>query len=297
MNSEQAAKQYRLFRAADFVCKLLPLKFSYWISLRLGDMFYRRDARGRTAVKANLRRVLSFRGQCPSEPELDLLARRTFQAFGKYLVDFFSYSSARKADVHRLVDVQNGSCLDELRQLDRGGLLVTAHLGNWELGGAIVASRGHPVTAVVLEQPEKRLDKLFQSYRRKRGLKVIHLGSAARPVLEALRRKEFVALLADRDYTARSRMVEFFGEPARLPHGPAWLSHRLHVPMMPGFLLRKEKDRFDLRLHPLINASGDMDEDQIQARLCAVMEEEIGRSPTQWFMFEDVWCGKPYGSG
>lgn len=294
MKTDAAARKYRLFVASEALCRVLPRRFNYWISLRVADALYRRDRRGRAAVKSNLRRILEFQGRSSSDEELELMARRTFQSFGKYLVDFFSYSAMKGVRIDRLVDVGNRELLDEMSAA-RGGLLVTAHLGNWELGGAIIASMGYPVTAVVLEQPEKRLDKLFQSYRQKRGLRVVHLGGAARDLIHALRRKEFVALLADRDYTLRSHPVRFFGAPAYLPRGPAWLSRRCRVPIMPGFMLRKEGDRFDLRLCPLINRDGSMGEDEIHAELCRALEGAIISAPTQWFMFEDLWDGKPYG--
>ena len=74
--------QYIELRAADFLSRLLPLRLSYWIGLRAADHLFRRDARGRRAVMENLRHILRFQGQDPSDVRLESLARCVFQHFG-----------------------------------------------------------------------------------------------------------------------------------------------------------------------------------------------------------------------
>ncbi len=286
---------YLSYRAADFASRYIPRRFAYWISLRLADSFYRRDAAGRAAVKANLRQVLTFRGEQPTDELLDSMARQTFQYFGKYLVDFFRFANVPPDRIRRLVSVEHPEYVAEARSSGRGVIAVTAHFGNWEMAGYVLTMMGERMHAVALEQGGEKVNRLFQRYRRKRGMSIIPLNGAARAAMRLLRQGETVALLADRDYGARDGAVSLFGAPAHLPRGPAWLSHRLGAPILPVFLLRREDDTFLMRFHRPIRPEQAGGEEAIQRQLCAILEQEIGARPVQWLMFEDLWGGRAYG--
>lgn len=287
--------RYLTYRAADFISRYIPRRFAYWISLRLADSFFRRDAAGRAAVKANLKRVLSSRGEHPTDEQLDSMARQTFQYFGKYLVDFFRFANVPASRIRRLVSIEHAEYVSEARSAGRGVIAVTAHFGNWEMAGYVLTMMGERVHAVALEQGGERVNRLFQSYRRKRGMDVIPLAGAARAAMRLLRRGEIVALLVDRDYSGRDHTVSFFGAPAHLPRGPAWLSHTLGAPILPVFLLRREDDTFLMRFHRPLFPEQLGGEAAIHGQLCAILEQEIGARPVQWLMFEDLWGGRAYG--
>jgi len=288
---------YMQFLTADFVSRVLPRRFAYWVGLRVADEFYCRDARGRAAVKSNLRHVLDFRGLKASDETLERMARTVFQNFGKHLVDFFGSRRLSRREVDRMVSLEHSEHLEQARALGQGVIVVTAHLGNWELGGAVLGALGCPLNAVILPERDRRIRALFRARRESRLQRVIPLGKAARGVLEALARKEFVALLADRDYSARDDRVEFFGRPARMPRGPAAISARTGCPVLPGFLLRQKDDTFLLRFRPLIVPAGYSSEREIRLQICRGLEEEIGGRPEQWFMFEDFWNARAWHGG
>lgn len=289
-------KEYLLFRIANFLSAVIPRPFAYWISLRVADLYFFRDTKGRRAVMANLRRVLEFNGGRPSELELAAMARLTFQYFGKYLVDFFRFVGARRKQAERLVRLEHEEYLEQAQAVGRGVLVVTAHLGSWEIGGMVLASKGFPINVVVLRQKAENVNALFQGYRRRRGVNVIPLGSAARSILRKLKNKEWVALLADRDYSAHSGTVQFFGAVTHLPRGPAWLCCRSGAPILPGFLLRQADDTFVLRFHPPIAPGEEATVETVQRKVVEVLEREIGENPAQWLIFHDMW-GNDNGDG
>ena len=286
--------EYGLYSTANILRRALPRRFAYWIGLRVADSFYHRDRRGREAVMSNLRRVFAYQGQHPSDADLRRMARQTFRHFSKYLVDFFRYGGIASNEVKRLVHVEHLEYLDECRALGRGVLLVSAHFGNWELGGCALAAMGYPIKAVVLPQPAENVDRLFQGHRRRHGLTVIPLGNSVRHVIRSLRNNECVALLADRDYSVHDTWVPFLGAPARMPRGPAWISHASGAPILPGFLVRRPDDTFLLRFHPPIRPAAHEDSESIQRALSAVLEKEICQDPVQWLMFQDVWSPQAF---
>jgi KDO2-lipid IV(A) lauroyltransferase len=282
--------EYLQYRAADFISKVLPRPFAYWVGLRVADGFYRRDHRGRAAVISNLRHILEHQGIRASEETLENMARKTFQYFGKYLVDFFRFRAVSRRLVNRLISIEHLDYVDQAAATGRGVLVVSAHLGSWEIGAAALVSMGYPMNAVVLEQGSKKTNALFQRRRQSRGFKAIPLGRAVRGIMKALRQKEFVALLADRDYSRRNDMVPLFGTPTRLPMGPATLCVRLQAPILPGFMMRQADDTFLLRFSRPIVPDSLTTVDDVQAQICAVLEQAVGKDPCQWFMFDEFWA-------
>lgn len=278
--------QYRL---AALLSRSLPRRLGYWLGLRIADYFYWRRPVERHAVQGNLQRIFAARGLTPAGATLPGLARKTFQHFGKYLVDFFRFARLSEEEVKRLVTLENSDALRAAAARGKGVLAVTAHLGNWEVGGAVVAALGYRLHAVALPQSSQRLDRLFNAQRASRGIHVFPLGHAAFGIVRCLKRGEMVALLGDRNFDQHSGRHEFFGAPALLPRGPAWLAAHTGAPLVPIFLLRQEDDTFLLRCHPPIYPEAAGTEEHIRTAWIAALEKEVAAAPWQWFIFDDFW--------
>ena len=279
---------YVQYVAADVLSHVLPRRLSYWIGERVADGCFRRDEKGRRAVTSNLRKIREYQGEMCTEKAIEGGARQLFRNFGKYLVDFFRFTHVSRREITRMIRIVNPEYIGRAVARGKGVLVVTAHLGSWEIGGAMLSSFGYPVSAVVLPMKDRRTNALFQSRREQRGVKVIPIEHAAHGIYRALERKEFVALLGDRDYGPHHHEVTFFGAPACLPIGPAKLSVRTGAPILPGFMIRQPDDTFLLRLHPPLEASG-LDAETMQDRVVRVLESEISQNPSQWFIFNEFW--------
>lgn len=288
--------EYSAYWIAGLLCRTVPRHFAYWVSLRLADLYFLFDRRGRQAVMANVRQVMAFRGCQPAERELKRTARATFYFFGKYLVDFFRFQRLSEEDIRRLVTIEHPEYIDQAWGMGRGVIAVTAHLGNWEIGGAVLAGMGYPINVVALRQPSAKLNDFFQKHRRKRGMVVVPLGSSVKRLIGALRRKEFIALLADRDYSEHHGVTLFCGAPACLPRGAAWLAAKTGAVILPGFVFRNADDTFLMKMYtPIIPGPG-MSQEAIQEQISAALEQAVGSYPHQWFMFQPVWGGLSYGA-
>lgn len=280
---------YWPYRLVAFLSRIMPERCGYWVGLRLADLFYRMDTKGRLAVKQNLSRIFEARGIVPSDRTMDGFARKTFQYFGKYLVDFFRFARLTPEDIRARVSIEHKDYLERALAMNRGVLVVTAHFGNWELGGAVLAGLGCTVNAVVLPQRMEKLNRLFQDQRARRGIHVIPMGRSPFSLVRCLKRKECLALLADRDYSGRNDLIEFFGRPARMPVGPAWLAWHTKAPVLVGFLLRQVDDSFLLRLYPPILPEQMGSQEAVRRAIVAILEKEIGEQPYQWYLFDPLW--------
>jgi len=275
----------------------LPLQFVYWLGFRVADRVHARDRAGRAHVAANLRRIYAYRRVRVSDAFIARRTRKTYQYFGKYLVDFFRYSTASRDEIERRVTVAGLDRLEDALARGRGAILLSAHLGNWELGGLTLALLGHPVTTVYRPFGNPRIDRLFEARRNARGFTAIPIGSAARELAGTLRRGGAVALLGDRDFSAHVHPVPFFGQPASLPRGPAVLAARTRAPIVPAFLVRGVDDHYLLEFEPPIDPAGNGDVEHLQARIVEALERTIGAHPHQWFIFDDFWGGAAPADG
>jgi lauroyl/myristoyl acyltransferase len=284
---------YWFYRFLAFLVRILPLKGAYWLGLRLCDMMFFLHRRCRTAVRDNIRIIFDHQGILPSRDILDGYARKTFQYFGKYLADFIRFRRLSPEGIRACVSIQGLEHLEAIRDSKRGAIMLTAHFGNWELGGAFIASMGIPVNAVVRPVASPALERLYRFFREQRGMKIIPLANAGIGIIKALKRGEAVALVGDRDFTGNGQPHPFFGRETSLPRGAAWFAHRTGVPVYMGFATRAPDDSFILRMYPPIDPANEPSEDAIQEKIVAIMEDTIARDPCQWFIFDPFWPREP----
>ena len=135
---------YWFYRGVAFLVRLLPLPVAYWLGLRICDLFYFLNRRGRDAVRENLGIVFAHQGIAPSNHLLDGCARKTFQYFGKYLADFIRYRKLTPEGIRERVSVQGAEHLETLRNSPRG-VMASSRPGQSE--GAIGTRRQSGVSA------------------------------------------------------------------------------------------------------------------------------------------------------
>ncbi len=168
-------------------------------------------------------------------------------------------------------------------------ILITAHIGNWELGGAVLASLGFKINAVFLPERMRWLNHIFFVMRRRRGINAVPLGNAIRKILNVLKEGGIVAMLGDRDYTSNHVAVPFFGREAMFTVGPARIALRTLTPIVTGFLLREKDDTFRMRFYPPIVPDPKMTELDLVMKVKDIFEKEISANIEQWFMFDNLW--------
>lgn len=172
----------------------------------------------------------------------------------------------------------------------RGVILLTGHIGNWELLGAWLCRRGYPVYAVVQRNEDPEMEALIEESRQRIGLKTLSKSFGMRSSLQALREGAVVALLADQH--GGDCPVDFMGRRAMTFSGPAAFSLLSGAPIVPVVSFRKAPFRHQvLALPPLAHPEGNRRE-QIRALTCRaneVLESLIGLHPEQWLWLHRRW--------
>lgn len=264
-----------------------PRMLSYRLAVFLADLHYLLFPRDRREVRNNLRQIL---GQ---DSDIGGLARQVFRNFGMYLVDFFYLARMNKNNLKDFVSLENLQYVDDEFKKGRGVICVTAHLGNWELGGVAMAIAGYPVLVVALEHKSASVNSFFNSQRTKQGVVVSSIKNAGRKCLEALKHNYFIALASDRDFSKSGISVDFLGKPTLIPRGPAVFARRTRAAIVPAFVIRQQDNRFKLIFEKPIAAriTGDEEVDILQMTqdYVRVIEDYVRRYPAQWLVFREFW--------
>jgi len=274
-----------------FVGHLLPR----WLMLRManwvGHFYWGVMGKDRRMVYRNLSRIL------PDPRDARKMTRRTFVRYAKYLVDYTRMDLLREDTFQSLVRHFEGKeYIDQALAQGKGGLILTAHLGNWEMGGVFLTLMGYPLTVVTAPDVEAQLHQYRIRLREGQKIRVVTLNdtlSSSLAILQALKANELVALLGDRDLLGKGVPVQFFGKRVYFPMGPGLLASLSEAPLIPTFVLIDEKDRYLCLAEPpiVLQRTGNRDEDLAEntQRIAAVMEKFIRAHPDQWYTFYDYF--------
>jgi len=280
---------YFVYKLGVLIVLFFPLKLAYCIGVLLSDLHYIFANKDRENVAANLRAIFPEK----SCSEIKRIRLQMFRNFAKYLVDFLRFPLLNKKNAKKIVGLKNRHYLDEALSKGKGAIILTAHIGSWELAGAGVALSGYSIGAVALPHRHKSVDNFFNSQRKKKGMIVLHVGNAARECLKLLRQNKIIALLGDRIFNGNGILVDFLGKPTYLPKGPASFSLKTGAVIVPAFAERESWNISKLVFQKPIEftPSGDKEKDTTQLLLkCkSIIEDYIRKNPTRWFMFRKFW--------
>jgi KDO2-lipid IV(A) lauroyltransferase len=281
---------FYLYRLGQFLAKILPIPVSSFLVMLLCDIHFCFSKTDRQAVEENLKIVFKT-DHVPYQA-----VRAVFRNFGKYLLEFFTMTRRlQPAFIESNVHVKNIEYLNEVLQKGKGGVLISAHVGNWEMGGAVLPMLGFPLSVVALAHKDPRVNVLFNAQREAFGATVIQTDAAVRRVMEHLQRNRFVAILADRDFGTHGITMDFLGHPTKIPKGAAFFSMKTGAPIIPIFFIRTTDDRFEVNIHPPIEPphlpdgkiTDEAAKGYIQEYLMDI-EDEIRKNPSQWLLFRDL---------
>ncbi|MDP2660606.1 MAG: hypothetical protein Q8R28_07750 [Dehalococcoidia bacterium] len=282
---------YIAFRIASLVLPLIPARVGYALFSRIGDIAYLVAKPARASVEANLEVVL---GPSTDPARLQATARQVFRNASKNYFDLFRLPHLPACQVEKLLTIHDWERLERAMSMGRGLILATAHFGNFDLVGQVLAGRSFRVTALAEPLQPPQLFRLVTSLRNSQGLHFEPVGPAAlRAVIRALRRGEIVGLACDRDLQGNGLSLPFFGKETRLPAGAVFLALKTGAPLVPAFVVREKNNTFTAFVEePITFGKTDSEEQMVRkgaGTMASLLEKYIGRYPDQWVVFESIW--------
>jgi lauroyl/myristoyl acyltransferase len=222
-------------------------------------------------------------------------ARQLFQEFARKIADLWRHESGL-AVLHSPAGWQGWEIFTAAHTRSHGVLLVTPHLGNWELGGAFLADRGFPLLVLTQAEPEPHLTELRRLSRSRRGIETLVVGTDAFGFVEVIRRLQngaAVALLVDRPPPAAGVTVELFGRPFRASPAAAELARASGCAIVPTYIVRQPAGYFARILPEIPYDRGALGDRTARTRLVQeilrAFEPVIRQHADQWFHFVPIW--------
>jgi lauroyl/myristoyl acyltransferase len=279
-------------RAADLIARLLPRRAAYALADLFGRAWYRLASERRALVSANLARVCAATGRPTSGPSFTRLVRQAFVEHARYYLELLRIPHESIARIGEMVGAEDWERWEPVMR--RGVVAATLHFGNFEPYGSFLAANGLRAVVPIEEIRPVALYRFLLARRATgRGVEMVPLARARRPMIEELRRGGIVALVGDRDLAGSGHPVTLFGAATTLPTGPASLALMTGRPLMAAACWRVGPERFHARGWPVeAELTGDRGTDvaALTEALGRRFEEVIATNPEQWFAaFQTIW--------
>jgi KDO2-lipid IV(A) lauroyltransferase len=231
---------------------------------------------------------------------VEKLVFSTFYKFSRNWCDVMLMIRLRGERLNSLIGRRvGGNHLEEALACGNGAILISPHLGNWELGGLGLAEMGCRINVLTFREPDEKVNELREKVRSARGIRFIYVDRedtsplAIIEAVNALRRNEILALLGDRDGSSHTATMDFFGRSAEIPLGAAYLGLASGAPVLPVFV-PLEGSRYATVMEAPVYFTGGHAAHKSTIRegteqIVRVFEKYIRAYPDQWYNFFDYW--------
>jgi len=288
--------RWRAFKIVQSVVERLPRAWAYALAVVAARFAWRFSPLARPRLEYNLEVA------CPelTPKELRKLSWLNFRNHAKAYADLMLLPRMKVEVMRPLLHVNEKDLdyLEEARALGKGVMVVSCHMGSYEVVSAIWSATLAPVSLFAEELEPRALFEWYRDTRARLGISVLPLHLAGlRKVTQALQEQEMVVTAIDRDITGTGHVMPFFGRPAPIPLGPAALSLRLGTPLLPVCVYRLPDDTYQAEATPPVMAksTGDSKADEVRVtqELLSRIEAFIRRHPEQWHVPHRIWEGSP----
>jgi KDO2-lipid IV(A) lauroyltransferase len=256
----------------------------------LGSLAHTVMTSRRHLARDNLKRAI---GDRLAAEDISRIVRRVFHNAGRTLIEFARFKKTGQDGVRGIVVGAGLAAVRKAHTEGTGGIILTAHFGNWELLASWFAAQGLPVDGLAAQQHNSRIDAMINGFRRDVGVGVIPVGASTRKMFKALRANHFAVIAGDQHAPSTAVVIEFFGRAAAFARGPAQFAIRCGCPMFPLLLRRERYDRHVMIAGEPIYPPGRGDEEaallDMTVAYARFLEENVRKYPDQWLWTHRRW--------
>jgi KDO2-lipid IV(A) lauroyltransferase len=249
----------------------------------------------REAILDNHAAVL---GLPPWRREVEDSARAMLEHHSRSWIDLLRFSERPPTNLEEIVPRRLGTeHLVAARDAGKGAILLTAHVGNFEIGGFFLGAIGLKVAVVYLADPSPVVERDRKAARDRLGIRSLEMKSdfSAVKILRSLEEGYFVAIQGDRDYAGTGRALPFLGRSVSFPVGPFRIAAASGVPLLPVFVLREKDGTYrtvveaPIRVEAASRSRREEAERAAMMEFVAILERTVRENGEQWFMFSRFW--------
>lgn len=234
------------------------------------------------------------------DPLIRRTIRQIFVNYGHYMVDFFLMPHLPPQEIKEyFAYIKGEEILQRALAKGRGAILLSAHVGNWEIGGSMLRALNYPLAVVAMAHNTEIANVLVNRLRNNTGIGVIEVDQSpfsGVEILRHLRNNGIVAMNGDKDFFGLGRPITFFGKKVTFPVGPVVLAMKSGAALIPAFVLKQSDGRYFGVLEeavPLL-LEGDRD-DVIEKNLgktARIFEKYVRSYADQWYCPDPITGSK-----
>jgi predicted LPLAT superfamily acyltransferase len=269
---------YKIFL---FFINTLGLDFAYGLLRVVTYYYYLFAAKPRQALLDFYQNTLHITGS-----DARKIARRNFYIFGQTLVDRAAFLLGKDRKFSHIFE--NEQYLIDIRDAGKGGILLSAHVGNWETAGNLLKGRITPtINIVMLDAEVENIKKYMELSTGGSRFKVIAIKDDLSHIISirnALVNNEFVAIHADR-YLEGAKYIEmdFLGKKAKFPYGPFVIASKFNAPVT--FVFAAKDGKYSYHLSATKPIEEKMKPEEIARLYVEELERKVKAFPEQWFNY------------
>jgi KDO2-lipid IV(A) lauroyltransferase len=277
--------------------RLLPRGVARAVGAMIGAIAFRGLGRLRRVGLRNLE--LAF-PEKPTEERAAIL-RSEYRNLGFLLAEFCKMPDYTAATASQFIRYEGLENYLQAREKGKGVLVLTGHLGAWELSSFYHSLMGMPMGMVIRRLDNPLVDAFVNRIRCLRGNRVIHKDDFARGLIASMRAGETVGILMDTNMTPpQGVFVPYFGVQACTASGMARIAEKTGAAVVPGFLLWEKNERkYVLHFGEELKVvhTGDAEQDALTntASFTASIEGYVRQYPEQWLWMHRRWKTRPPG--
>lgn len=281
---------WRALRALEWTSNAVRHERASRIGAFLGGVVERASRSHAARARARAARILGVDARDAAR-----IVHGVYGHFGAAAMEFLRLPKMARSLRDIVTTIEGEEHIRAASEQGRGAIFLSAHIGCWEYGAAMIAQMGYPMSAIGAEQRDARVTEMIARLRAGGGIIPVGKGIDLRAAVACLKRGEILAVLFDQDVRDRGIVSNFLGYPASTPTGPLRLAHKMRVPVIPAHIVRNADGiTMTLRIEPPLEDpnGGTFGEDlQTAADMCnAVISRWIREDPDQWMWMYPRWA-------
>ncbi len=230
-----------------------------------------------------------------SPEEAKKIAEESVVKFGRMIIEVLRFPLLERKKLDSVLKVEGEEYLKEGYVKGKGGIICTAHFGNWEMFGAYMGLHEYPILSIARKQNNGAMDRFINEYREMVGQKIAY-NQGKEGVLAMgryLKEKHMLGILYDQDTNDTGVRINLFGKEVITPAGAAVFSRTFGCPLFPVFMHYDPDGSCRAKIYPPLYAEKTKDKEkdlyQVTEKLVAILEHEIRSNPPMWFWVHDRW--------
>lgn len=278
---------YHILVFISNLCCILPANITRFIGKIIGNLtWYVVPAKRKEMAINNVKRCLKL-----SQAQSEAIAKKSWTRFGPMIMEVLRFKKIC-ADIDEYVTIIGAENIQKAIDYGKGGVIATAHSGNWEIIGAALTHQGMKIAGVAQHQRNESANKFINYCRAFTGMHIVDKLDI-KDMMKMLSKKYFIGLIMDQDGGGTGIYMPVFGYDASCVQGPAVMSRFKSAPILPVFITEDKPGHHILFVHEPVFTEHTKDKKadiyNMMYELTNLTEKHIRKYPEEWFWLHDRW--------